>query len=160
MRIIERVLFAIACLGAALTLLWQILAFADRVFWPHDARVLTICAVVVGCLLTLTFQRHPLGDPWKPVLRVTRASLVAARAVLTMTVILVAGFILFALVSGLLAWPSFEFSLFLVITGIPLLGFVYMALHWGLRPNNLFSDGFLGVVTDFPFISRRHRPLR
>jgi hypothetical protein len=52
----ERLLFVIACLGAALSLSWQILTIAGQVIWPHDPRTLAIGAAVFGLLLTLTFR--------------------------------------------------------------------------------------------------------
>jgi hypothetical protein len=153
--IVERVLFSVACLGSAMSLLWQILALAGNMLWPQNPLVLAICAAVLGCLLTLTFRRYPTGDPWHPVLRVTRQSIAVARLCLKAALIINVLSIIFASISGLGGWPSFELALFLVVSSIILLGFLYMTLHWGFRPSNLFSERFRGLVTEFPFIWRR-----
>jgi hypothetical protein len=128
-------MFAYGCLGATLCIGWLTGWVAVPVSEVTFGRLLTAHALVLG--LTLMYPR--LAD-WQAVLVVNRRRVIFARVALgaALTLIPLAG-------AGLLDTASHVQASrqSVVAFAAALFTSLYIALHWGLRPENLFSRRIL-----------------
>ncbi|MBN9659008.1 MAG: hypothetical protein J0H49_12565 [Acidobacteria bacterium] len=138
-RRIAKFLFVYGCAGSGLCLGFLVwLGWSQRVPAMHLNWFLGGFAVH-ACVLCATFQPYARSAYWSPVLRPTARSIRMARRTLFLAAALVAVLYLFPVVDRALGGEPTVARLVSLLAGLFLLSSVYVAVHWGLRPENLFS---------------------
>lgn len=138
-RWIAQFLFIYGCVGSGLCLLFLLyLALGQAAPAMHLEWFLGGFGVH-GIVLCATFQRYPGLTFWRPVLEPTARNVARARGALLLTAALVALLGLAPAVVRLRAGVPTEAMAISFIAAFFLLSSVYIAVHWGLRPENMFS---------------------
>lgn len=144
---IPRLVLAYGCLATVVAFAIHVVATLEArpdlllregsaVFW---IALFLVHIVVLG----LTFARDPAAEAlprWPTVVRPTAASVAAARAIIGGTTLNFAYW-----VAAHVARRTGD-TLSGILTSVYLLSAVYVACHWALRPENIFSWRILGVL--------------
>ena len=151
------VLFAYGCVGSIAALLWLSLALAPVEVHRPSLWLIEALFIIHGCVFVLTFHRNPGTVMWPPVVRGTPKRLKSAKLILFLSTANVLVWLISIFVLALRnekSWAEWAVSPFLASCG--LLSTIYVTLHWGFRPENLFSRGFLAFAANpFGAIFRR-----
>jgi hypothetical protein len=142
-------MFAYGCLGSMAATIWLSLALAPIELHRPPLWLIESLFMVHGCALVLTFHRNPGTVIWRPVLRVTSKRLKAAQLVLMLSAANVLAWLtsVFVLASqNNRQWAEWALSPFLA--SCSLLSTIYLALHWGYRPENLFPTWLLSFAAN------------
>ena len=152
-RAIERLGFFGGTTLAAVDAVWALSLLA---FDPPSAVGGTAFLVMVlahGFLVWRTFQ--PFGGPWRAVVRPTSTRIAAARLLLALGAVFVLGSVC-ALVANHAS--HFELLVQLVLASVAFLLATYVAVHWALRPERVFSVNVVRMVSPWSLLrSRRWR---
>jgi hypothetical protein len=153
-KVIAKLAFMYGCIAFLLSTGWYVMALAGNAFWTLNPGAAATVIAIHGSVITLTFHREPLGNHWESVLAVTWRRIRAAKLLLW------AAFLNFLL--------CFAFTLLyearavpLIVASLAVLSSAYIVLHWALRPENLFSEGFLQTMASpIRLFFRTRRPPR
>jgi len=143
-RRVATAMFVYGCLSSIISLVWLSAALLSVNIHSIKLWLVESLFVFHGCVLVLTFHRNPGTVMWPPVLRITSQRTRAAKVILMLVaanvfVWLIAIFVL--VVRNEMPWA--EWVLLPFLASCSLLSTVYIALHWGFRPENLFPRAFL-----------------
>ena len=146
-RWVEIVCFAYGCVGAAITLLWCCSAVIGRNWIPDRANVIVTLFGIHMSVLGVTFWRAPAPAFWRPIIAVSPSSVLRARAGLAL--LLVVQLIMW----GYVLWfAGARQNIFLLVGSLVLFSMAYIAAHWAIRPENLFSKRVL-LFAENPLLS-------
>jgi hypothetical protein len=135
--------FLYGCLASAGAFGWYWLALTGHATLPQNAWMFEVPFLAHVAVMVATFQRLPSRKIFKPVLKVTPARIRGAQLLLLVSAAN------FGLCAARVFWESAassERTLSMVVTSLVLLNTVYVAIHWALRPENLFPGGFLAFM--------------
>jgi hypothetical protein len=142
---IQRACFVYGCAMVAGSVVWLICVRAYGLSDPFNPYIVMPFLAIHGVVVCITLQRF-VGRSryWTPVLKVSTKNLIWARCTLTFSLgILVASilFFVYAVRSGN-EWTELR-SIECVVASMGVLSFSYIAVHWGLRPENIFGKVFI-----------------
>jgi hypothetical protein len=140
-------MFIYGCVGSIAALVWLSIALAPVEVHRPSIWIIESLFIIHGCSLVLTFHRNPGAVMWQAVLRITPKRLKTAKFVLAVSAANVLVWLITVFVSALQnekTWAEWALSPFLASCG--LLSTIYLAVHWGFRPENLFPRGFLAFA--------------
>jgi hypothetical protein len=141
--------FWYGCFGALFSLGWYVAAGMGRAAIPSNVWVIEAVFVLHAAAALATFHRAPVLPAWRPVLSVTPSRVRLAKTLLALSImnfVACLGAFIFAVVRGDLALENK--TVFLVLTSFLLQNTIYIAVHWALRPENLFSASFLRAISN------------
>jgi hypothetical protein len=142
--------FWYGCIGSLGFLVWYVSAVVGHFVFPNNWWIVEGVFLLHGCAAVFTFQPQ-VRQVWRPVLSVTTRRVRLAKAVLTLSTlnfVLCFGRLMIAALRGntLVADQTIP----LVLTSFLLQNTTYIAIHWGVCPENIFSSGFIKTVSN-PF---------
>jgi hypothetical protein len=144
MNRIAKYCFIYGCVASALALVWYVASILGYVLWPEGPWVVVSMFVVHGIVMVLTFHRDPARTLWSPLIPITPNRLRAAKAILAAAV---ANFLLCLILMLLGNRPASLRMLSTAFASLALLNMVYVAIHWAVRPENLFPRQLLAFVS-------------
>jgi hypothetical protein len=108
----------------------------------------------------LTFQRSFPRPGWTPLLTVNSTTISIARGLLGLSIVnFLIVFVTFLYAEFANHRPFAERIVPLILTSFILTNTIYIVIHWGLRPENVFTQGFLrGMASPFSLLKLRKRP--
>lgn len=133
------------CVASAGALLWYGASILGYVAWPEGPWVVVSVFIVHGLVMVITFHRDPSRRLWDPVIRITPQRVCAAKVILA----LAAANFLFC--TMLAQWEKGSLSLrtlTMAFSSFALLNASYVAIHWALRPENLFPNQLLALISN------------
>ena len=145
------VCFSGGCLASALATLWYVAVLAEREpLWPFPSEIAQIEALfaVWGLIMFATFYRRP-RPIWVPLFGVDDARVKRARVLLACSAANCAAWLAanvglwIARMRGPLPW-----TFCLLASAAAILNGVYVAIHWAVRPEKLFSDRVRRLADD------------
>jgi hypothetical protein len=148
--------FVYGCTASLGALVWYFASLAGYRILPQSVWVFAVFFSIHGIAMVITFYRRP-WNPWKPVLKVTPERIRIAKLLLA----LVAANFLFPLAVVVSEHGGVsERALSMALTSLVLLNTVYIAIHWAIRPENLFPSWFLSFISNplLYLLVRRHEP--
>lgn len=141
-------LFLYGFVGTLLGLLLQFFWIASQKALPGDLTFWLTVFVIHGGVLCATFQIYPSREFWSPVVAPTRTNVRIARLLFLVAIV----HLLFRFVAPVVAGrgndPLAVWMVISCIDGLFLLSSVYITIHWGLRPENLFSPPVLRFLSN------------
>lgn len=148
-RWVSILLFGYGVLTSAVLVTWFLLTCLGFYWIPRGKQIILIVACVHASVGVLTFQRNrsPKRARWLPVISPTSAGKTVARTLLTIALLLCLGtlVLLFTTRSNNERQSPIvmlcAISVFLVQT-------TYFAVHWAIRPENVFSPPFLRFASN------------
>jgi hypothetical protein len=149
-RALATLFFVLGCLLTGFAIAWWIAAECGVLSAPKTPLEGVVAFIPYAVLMLVTVDRASARN-WLPVLKVTRARILLARLLLSLTV---ANFLIAIAVAvagqklGSTSLP--EHAFYWVIGSLLLLNGVYFALHWAYRPHNLFGPHVPEALLD-PF---------
>jgi hypothetical protein len=154
---IAQICFVYGCIASAAALLWYGATLTGLSFFPQNIWIIEIIFAIHATVLVISFYRRPVPRLWEPVLRPTATKSRLAKITLALGSV---NFIAAAAYVATLGIHATEREVLLVLSSMILLSTIYIATHWGLRPENLFAEEFLVFMTNplaYPFRRRRLR---
>jgi hypothetical protein len=136
------------CLGSVLAFAWFLSALFGR--FVGEASRLTV--VLSGFLLhalaaCLTFQRY--SRRWEPLVTLTSNRIRFAKVLFaTGSLNFVGCFVIFGLAAQMKNQDLLGYTVYLVVSSLVLQNTIYIAIHWMVRPENIFPKWFIEMVTN------------
>jgi hypothetical protein len=136
------------CLGTVLAFIWFLSALFGKFIGAASslAVVLTVF-LTYGLAACLTFQRY--SERWEPLVTPTANRIRLAKAVFAV------GTLNFFACSAVFIWAAqtkhrilADNTVYLVLTSLVLQNAIYIAVHWLIRPENIFPEWFMNLVTN------------
>ncbi len=145
---IQHALFIYGLVGTLLGLVFQFFWVASQKALPGDLTFWLTVFVIHAAVLCATFQIYPGREFWSPVVAPTRRNVRTARLLFLVAIV----HLLFRFLDPVLAGrgnnPPAVWMVISLIDGLFLLSSVYITIHWGLRPENLFSPPVLRFLSN------------
>lgn len=153
--------FCYGCLGTLLAFAWYIAAILGYARIPTNVWIVEAVFALHALAALATFQRTSMRPAWQPVLGVTPDRVRLARTLFNLSILnflLCIGVCVYAVISGNAALR--DKGVALILTSFLMLNTIYIAIHWALRPENLFSAYFLRVIANplGELLSTRKKP--
>jgi len=142
-KLIQLYCFWYGCVGTLGAFAWYIAAIMAPVTIPDNVWIVEAVFGLHGLAAIATFHR---GTKWQPVLNVTPQRIRLAKILLGLSILN------FLLCVGVALYASKGDSALnekgpgLMLTSLVMLQTIYIAVHWAVRPENLFSPTFLRII--------------
>jgi hypothetical protein len=139
---IEKLCFFYGCLASAGSLVWYLATWAGYEGLPQSVLIVETVAIIYGIVMVITFSK---SWAWEAVLQVTRRRIAIGK------ILLIVALLNFLFCTGLIVWENRAVSsrtLSMGLSSFALLNTVYIAIHWALRPENLFPGRFLLFISN------------
>ena len=135
------------CLGSILAFAWFLSALLGKFDESVSQTVLIGLFLLHGLAACLSFQRY--SRRWEPIVPLT------VNRIRLATVAFAAGTLNFAGCSAVFIWAAEMKNqtlagnmVYLVLTSLVLQNTIYIAIHWLIRPENIFPKRFIDLVTN------------
>jgi hypothetical protein len=141
---IAKFCFYYGCLASVGALVWYLAILAGSEGLPQSVLLVETVAVIYIIVMIITFSKSQ-RSAWEPVVQVTRRRIIIGK------VLLLIASLNFLFCTALIVWENRAVSssaLSMGIASFALLNAVYLAIHWALRPENLFPGRFLLFISN------------
>ena len=152
--------FWYGCIGTLCALAWYLAAALGKAVLPSNVWLIESLFGLHALAAIITFHRTPGRRAWAPMLRLTPVRIWIARILLALAA---ANFVICSAVFFVAASrqkPGVELgTLPLILASFVLLNTIYITVHWGFRPENLFPAYFLQAISNplgLIWVRKRH----
>lgn len=158
MRMLKQVycFYIYGCIGTIISTAQYVAALFDRYWPPMNVWIVEILFIFHGAAYFFTFGDSHSNPKWKPIITINPLRIKIAKIVL---ILAAANYALPLVLSLFLKYPIYgDKTPFLLLSSFILLNTIYIAIHWALRPENIFSAAFLRFMSNplFFFLRRRN----
>lgn len=147
-RAIQMYCILYGCIGSILAFGWFLSALLGKFDETVSFFVVLGLFLLHGLAACLTFQRNPIRNRrWEPVVALTSSHIRLAKLVLTIgTLNFAACFVIFMVAAHMKDQVLLGKMIYLILTSLVLQNTIYIAVHWLIRPENIFPEWFIEVL--------------
>lgn len=152
-RLIQLYSFWYGVIGSVLAFAWFALSLAGQPVLPKSWWTMEAIAILHGAAACFTFQPY-VRPPWKPLISPSPVRVRVAKVLFGLGTLNFLAWFLTLIIAGETGHRTFQERVVpLILTSLVLQNTIYIAVHWAIRPENLFSRGFIeGVSNPLGFI--------
>ncbi len=148
-RMFQLYAVSFGCVGTIAAFVWHIAAILGYSVLPSNLKVMLAILIPLSIAYLITLHRTPGYIAWAPLIVITAKRIRIARLVLASAAINFIAYVSILLIASHQKDMGLAARVIpMILTSMIMLGTIYVAIHWIVRPENIFSCNILRIISD------------